>query len=207
MIGELLKDNLYFGFVDLLKEIRSCTICAQNLEHGVRPILNADSQSKILIIGQAPGRVVHNSGILWGDASGKQLRRWLGVTDEEFYEPKNIALMPMGFCYPGKGASGDLPPRPECAPQWHPPMLMEMKAIKTTLLIGQYAQKRYLGDRLKSTLTQTVKNYQEYLPEYWVLPHPSPRNNIWKAKNPWFEKEVIPKLQETVDNIIGSINE
>ena len=121
MIGELLKDNLYFGFVDLLKEIRSCTICAQNLEHGVRPILNADSQSKILIIGQAPGRVVHNSGILWGDASGKQLRRWLGVTDEEFYEPKNIALMPMGFCYPGKGASGDLPPRPEPvgSPPWH----------------------------------------------------------------------------------------
>jgi len=188
--------------MDILAEIRSCTICATHLKHGARPVLNAHPQSKILIIGQAPGKVVHKSGVLWGDASGRQLRRWLGVDDATFYDPQYFAFMPMGFCYPGSGSSGDLPPRPECAPQWHGPLLKELKSIALTILIGQYAQKHYLGSTLKSTLTQSVKDYQEYLPEYWVLPHPSPRNNIWKAKNPWFEEEVIPQLQTTVGQVL-----
>jgi uracil-DNA glycosylase len=182
----------------LLTEIRSCTVCKKFLPNKPRPILQATAHSKIIIIGQAPGQKVQNSGIPWDDASGNELRRWLGVNKEQFYNDKLFALVPMGFCYPGKGTNGDLPPRPECAPLWHEPLLTEMKKVKLTILIGQYSQKHYLGEKLKSTLTDTVRNYKTYLPIYLPLVHPSPRNRIWQKKNPWFELEVIPALQSII---------
>jgi uracil-DNA glycosylase len=182
----------------LLKEIRACTVCKKFLPNKPRPILQASVHSKIIIIGQAPGQKVQDSGIPWDDASGNELRRWLGVSKEQFYDDKLFALVPMGFCYPGKGVSGDLPPRPECAPLWHATLLKNMKKVKLIILIGQYSQKYYLGQKLKPILTETVKNYQEYLPRYLPLVHPSPRNKIWQKKNPWFEKEVIPELRKIV---------
>lgn len=182
----------------LLSQIRNCIHCKEHLPLGPRPIVAAHPESKIAIIGQAPGTKVHQTGIPWDDPSGKQLRNWLNVTDEQFYDEQLFALIPMGFCYPGKGKSGDLPPRPECAPLWHGPLLMEMPNLKLTLLIGQYAQKHYLGDEMKSNLTETVKNYREYLPQYFVLPHPSPRNRFWLSKNSWFDEEVLPDLKEKV---------
>lgn len=207
-----MRSNLYFGpyfstldtmnINDLIVEIRSCTHCQQHLEHGPNPVLEATSESKIVIIGQAPGRVVHQSGIPWDDKSGDNLRAWMGINRLTFYDPKQIAIVPMGFCYPGKGKSGDLPPRKECAPLWHERLLNEMNQVQLTLLIGQYAQKYYLKDQTKRTLTETVKQYQSFLPKYFVLPHPSPRNNIWKKKNSWFDEEVLPVLKTTVNQIL-----
>jgi uracil-DNA glycosylase len=156
------------------------------------PILNVSSKSQILIIGQSPGRRVHDSGIPWDAPSGVNLRKWLALTNEEFYNPYLFGIMPMGFCYPGTGKSGDLPPRKECAPLWHQPLLEAMPQAKLTLLIGQYVQKSYLGNRMKKNLTETVRNFEQYLPEFIVLPHPSPRSNIWIKKNPWFADHLIP---------------
>ncbi|MGB4845014.1 MAG: uracil-DNA glycosylase family protein [Ferruginibacter sp.] len=187
----------------LLKDIRSCVVCEKFLPNAPRPIIQAGKNSKIIIIGQAPGQKVQNSGIPWDDLSGNELRRWLGVTKEQFYDEKIFALVPMGFCYPGKGKSGDMPPRPECAPLWHKPVLQNMKQVKLIILIGQYAQNYYLGDKLKPTLTETVKNFKKYLPEYLPLVHPSPRNKIWQKKNPWFEKEIIPQLQKIVKKTLS----
>lgn len=188
---------------ELLAEIKSCSICAEHLPHGTRPVLQASNNAQLVIIGQAPGRKVHESGIPWDDASGRQLRNWLRVDTNTFYDPEQIALIPMGFCYPGKGSSGDLPPRPECAPQWHTSVLKHMKNVKLTLLIGQYAQRYYLGNKIKDNLTETVRAYNEYLPEYLPLPHPSPRNRFWLSKNPWFEEDVLPVLRDVVSkNII-----
>lgn len=190
---------LYFYYMQkLLSEIRSCTVCKKYLPNKPRPVVQASAHSRIIIIGQAPGQKVQNSGIPWDDASGNELRRWLGVTGEQFYDEQLFALVPMGFCYPGRGSSGDLPPRPECAPLWHAPLLKNMKKAKLILLIGQYSQKYYLGEALKETLTDTVKNYKSYLPKYLPLVHPSPRNRIWQKKNPWFEAEVVSELQELV---------
>ena len=186
---------------DLLNKIAECTVCVPHLELGPRPVLAASTESKIIIIGQAPGRIVHESGIPWDDKSGDRLRAWLGVSKNEFYNSELFALVPMGFCYPGKGKSGDLPPRPECAPQWHNPVLGEIKDIKLILLIGSYAQHYYLKERMGNTLTETVKNYNEYLPSYLPLPHPSPRNNIWLRKNAWFEESIIPELQSITNTI------
>ncbi|MGE0772258.1 MAG: uracil-DNA glycosylase family protein [Cyclobacteriaceae bacterium] len=169
---------------------------------GPRPIVQFSAKSRIVVIGQAPGVRVHTSGVPWDDPSGNELRRWLGVTKEQFYDPDLFALVPMGFCYPGKGKSGDSPPRPECAPQWHDLILKRLKKVEMTLLIGQYAQQRYLGDRLKPTLTETVKNFKNYLPDYLPLVHPSPRNRIWMKKNPWFERMVIPGLQRSVRALV-----
>ncbi|WP_318343807.1 uracil-DNA glycosylase family protein [Flagellimonas baculiformis] len=188
----------------LLSQIRSCTHCKEHLPLGPRPIVAAHPESKIAIIGQAPGTKVHQTGIPWDDPSGRQLRNWLGVSDEQFYDDRLFALVPMGFCYPGKGKSGDLPPRPECAPQWHAPLLEQMPNLKLTILIGQYAQKNYLGDDMKSNLTETVKKYREFLPQYFVLPHPSPRNRFWLSKNPWFDEEVLPELRKRVSNSLTS---
>ncbi|MEQ8904191.1 uracil-DNA glycosylase family protein [Ekhidna sp.] len=166
--------------------------------HDPRPVVSASAQSKILIIGQAPGRKVHESGVPWDDPSGNNLREWTGLSNEVFYDSKIVALVPMGFCYPGSGKSGDLPPRPECAPLWHEKLLAQCKSIQLTLLIGQYAQKYYLGKNAKKTLTETVRSFKDYLPNYMPLPHPSPRNRIWMKKNPWFEEDLIPELKTLI---------
>ena len=186
----------------LLSEIRKCTICQDHLALGPRPIVAGSPSSRIAIIGQAPGLAVHKSGIPWDDKSGDNLRKWMGISKEAFYDPEIIAIVPMGFCYPGKGKSGDLPPRPECAPQWHVALLDQMKNIELTLLIGKYAQDHYLEGRGMKTLTETVRNFKSYLPSHFVLPHPSPRNNIWQAKHPWFPEEVLPTLKERIADIL-----
>lgn len=188
----------------LLEEISGCTVCAPHLDHSPRPVIQASQQSKIIIIGQAPGSKVHASGIPWDDASGKRLRSWMRVSEEQFYNPENFCFLPMGFCYPGKGNSGDLPPRPECAPLWHEKLLNEMTSVRLTLLIGQYALKRYLGKSLKNNLTETVRAYREYLPQFIPLVHPSPRNAIWQKKNPWFDKELVPDLQDIVSQSLDN---
>lgn len=187
---------------DLLLNIRNCNTCKAHLPLGPRPVLTAHPKSKIVIIGQAPGTKVHASGIPWDDASGKQLRKWLGVTSEEFYDEEKFAIVPMGFCYPGRGKGGDLPPRTECAPQWHEQIFELMPHVELILLIGMYAQKYYLKKEAKKTLTETVDNYKLYLPRYFPLPHPSPRNRFWLMKNPWFENEILPRLAETIQAIL-----
>jgi uracil-DNA glycosylase len=189
---------------DLLHTIRQCTLCSAVLPCAPKPVLSAGPKARILLIGQAPGRKVQESGIAWDDASGKNLRRWLGVTVEEFYDPSLFALVPMGFCYPGTGKSGDLPPSPICAPAWHGLLHAQMPDIQLTLLIGQYAQRFYLGKRAKSTLTETVLHFEEFLPDYLPLVHPSPRNGIWQRKNPWFEQELVPVLQQIVRQCLRS---
>jgi uracil-DNA glycosylase len=154
--------------------------------------------SKVIIVGQAPGRKVHETGIPWNDASGRTLRKWLGVDEDAFYDPAMFSIMAMGFCYPGKGISGDLAPRRECAPLWHPEILNRFESTPLILLIGQYAQKHYLGKACKSSLTETVASFEEYLPQYFPLPHPSPRNQNWLKVNPWFEERVLPRLREVI---------
>lgn len=186
----------------LLSEIRNCSLCKDFLPNAPKPIIQASTTSKIVIIGQAPGQKVQDSGIPWDDASGNNLREWLGVDKQLFYNEKIFALIPMGFCFPGTGKLGDLPPRPECAPLWHQQVLQLMPEIKLTLLIGQYAQNYYLKNSSKKTLTETVKNYGEFLPDFLPLPHPSPRNNIWQKKNSWFKESLIQVLQEKVESIL-----
>ncbi len=163
--------------------------------HAARPVCTFSKTSKIIIIGQAPGTKVHASGIPWDDKSGDRLRSWMAIDNDDFYNEKKIAIVPMGFCYPGKGKSGDLPPRKECAPLWHQPILETMHNVKLILLIGKYAQDYYLQKNTKKNLTETVRNFNEYLPQYFVLPHPSPRNNIWMKKNEWFKRDVLPTLK------------
>jgi len=187
----------------LLNEIQSCTVCKAHLPLGPRPVVSAHPESRIAIVGQAPGSKVHQTGIPWDDPSGKQLRNWLGVSDADFYDERNFALIPMGFCYPGKGKSGDLPPRPECAPLWHKPLFDQMPNLQLIILIGQYAQRHYLGDRMKRNLTETVRAYASYLPRYLVLPHPSPRNRFWLNRNPWFEDEIVSKLGNHIFQILS----
>ena len=183
-----------------LDEVRRCTLCKPMIPEP-RPVVRANSTARILIIGQAPGTKVHASGVPWDDASGKRLRTWLGVNEDVFYDESVFAIVPMGFCYPGKGKSGDLPPRPECAPTWHEKILQQMPDIQCTLLIGMYAQNYYLTSR-SSTLTERVKNWRDYAPTKFVLPHPSPRNQLWLRKNPWFENEIVPALQNAIKNIL-----
>lgn len=185
---------------NLLKEIRSCHICDQFLDPN--PIVTFHSQSKIVIVGQAPGRKVHESGKPWDDRSGDILRSWLGIDKRVFYDEKKIALVPMGFCYPGKSKSGDLPPRPECADAWHNAIFEKLGQVRLTILVGQYAQKHYLKSKAKKNLTETVKNYESYLPGYFPVPHPSPRNGIWLRRNSWFEEQVLEKLQALVGEIV-----
>lgn len=183
---------------ELLTDIRACQLCASHLPLGPRPILRVKQGAKILIVGQAPGTRVHQSGIPWDDASGERLRSWLAMDKQQFYDEGQIAIIPMGFCYPGRGASGDLPPRKECAHTWFPLLQTHLGEIRTTLLIGQHAIEHYLGAARKTTLTQTVQNWQAYAPGFFPLPHPSPRNNIWLKRNPWFNADVVPALQAHV---------
>lgn len=186
----------------LLSEISACLICKDQLPLGPRPVVSAHPNSKIVIIGQAPGTKVHQSGVPWDDQSGKQLRKWLNVSEYDFYSPEKFAIVPMAFCYPGKGKSGDLPPRSECAPQWHQALLEGMAEVELIILIGIYAQKYYLGKKAKETLTETVANFNSYLPEFFPLPHPSPRNRFWMRKNPWFEQSVLEVFQNEVAKIL-----
>jgi uracil-DNA glycosylase len=182
----------------LLKNIRVCEVCKDHLPLGPRPIVAAHSDAKIIIIGQAPGTKVHETGVPWDDPSGRQLRKWLGVSDAIFYDETKIALVPMGFCYPGKGKGGDLPPRTECAPLWHQKLWDSMPNLELIILIGTYAQKYYLKTEMEKNLTETVKSFQKYLPKYFPLPHPSPRNRFWLKKNPWFDDGVVKELQKLV---------
>lgn len=188
----------------LLREIRKCDTCVQHLPHGVRPVVQAGSTARLLIVGQAPGRIVHETGIPWNDASGNLLREWLQLSREEFYDETKVAIVPTGLCFPGTGKNGDLPPRPECAPQWQAPLLAAMPDVQLTLLIGGHAQKFYLRENGKSTLTATVAAYEEYLPRYFPLPHPSPRNRLWLKRNPWFEVDVLPELRRRVQAALAT---
>ncbi|MBT4977268.1 MAG: uracil-DNA glycosylase family protein [Gemmatimonadetes bacterium] len=186
----------------LTAEIAHCTVCAGHLPLGPRPVVRASPTARILIVGQAPGRLVHESGTPWDDPSGKRLRRWMNTDESVFYDSTQVGIVPMSFCFPGTGKSGDLPPRPECAPLWHEALLTKMPAIELTLLIGQYAQHYYLKDRRKKNLTETAQAWREYVPAYLPLPHPSPRNNLWFKRNPWFERDVVPHLQDRVHSIL-----
>lgn len=171
------------------------------LDHSPRPIVQAGSSARIVIIGQAPGRRVHESGIPWDDPSGRTLRTWLGLSDEQFYDPGIVALVPMGFCYPGSARSGDKPPRKECAPLWHERLLAELPDDRLEIVIGMYAQKQYISDR-KKTLTETVADWEQHLPNQIVLPHPSPRNQHWLTKNPWFETETLPAVRARIHSFL-----
>lgn len=183
----------------LLEEIRACTHCAAHLPLGARPVLAAQESARVLIVGQAPGTKVHETGIPWNDASGQRLRAWMGVDRAAFYDASRFAIVPMGFCYPGRGKGSDLPPRPECAVLWRDRLHAALPHIELTLLIGQYAQDWYLGARRGKTLRQTVANWREYLQDGFLpLVHPSPRNRRWLANNPWFETEVVPVLQTRI---------
>lgn len=188
----------------LLAEIRRCTLCAAHLPMGPNPVLRAGSATaRILLIGQAPGRKVHETGIPWNDPSGDRLRDWMGVDRETFYDEAKIAIMPMGFCYPGTGKSGDLPPRPECAPQWHEKIRRHLPRVTLTLLIGQYAQAHYLGKRRKATLGDTVRAWRDYSADGFLpLVHPSPRNRLWLRNNPWFETEIVPFLRASLQKLM-----
>ena len=190
-------------FIKLIDQVRQCTLCAEHLPHGVRPVVQIHPNAKILIAGQAPGRKVHESGIPFDDASGDRLRDWMGIDKETFYNPEKIAILPMGFCYPGTGKSGDLPPRPECAVAWREKLMQQLPQLELILAIGQYAQAYHLAEK-KKTLTETVLNWQDYLvadgPAILPLPHPSPRNNIWLKRNPWFVTDVLPALKKRIQD-------
>ena len=189
------------SFSALLAEVRACTICEAHLPLGPRPILQIHPQARILIAGQAPGRKVHETGRPFNDASGDRLRDWMGVTSEIFYEPSKIAILPMGFCYPGTGKSGDLPPRPECALAWREKLLGHLPNLEVTLVIGQYAHAYHINEK-HSSFTGTIRNWKSYWPRIVPLPHPSPRNNNWLKQNPWFEKELVPALQLRISEIL-----
>jgi len=181
----------------LLKQVRACQICQGSLEHAVRPVLQLSSTSRVLIAGQAPGRKVHETGVPFDDASGDRLREWMGVSRETFYDASRVAILPMGFCYPGTGKSGDLPPRPECAEEWRERLMAQLRAVRLTLIVGQYAARWHLKCG-NTKLTQLVQGWERFAPAAFPLPHPSPRNNIWLKKNPWFEQGVLPSLRRHV---------
>ncbi len=187
----------------LLRDARACRVCEADLPLGPRPVLRAGPGARLMIIGQAPGTRVHETGIPWNDPSGERLRQWLDLDPERFYDQNKIAIVPMGFCYPGREPKGgDKPPRPECAPLWHPPLRAALKEIGLTLLVGLYAQRHYLGPLRKASLTETVRAWRDYLPEQLPLPHPSWRNTAWLKRNPWFEAELLPDLQGRVGALL-----
>ncbi|MEN8636745.1 MULTISPECIES: uracil-DNA glycosylase family protein [Pseudoalteromonas] len=187
----------------LIDQVSKCVICEAHLPLGARPVIQFNPNARILIAGQAPGVKVHETGVPFNDASGNRLREWLGLTRDEFYDANNIAILPMGFCYPGRGKSGDLPPRKECAPAWREQLLTALPNIELTIVLGKYAQAYHLPETKKMPLTELVKSWREYWPNYLVLPHPSPRNNIWLKKNPWFEQDVLPELDKRIATILN----
>jgi len=183
----------------LLVDIRACRLCEAHLPLGPRPVLQASATSRLLIVSQAPGRKVHDTGIPFNDVSGERLREWLGIDRDAFYDASRVAIVPMGFCFPGSGRGGDLPPRPECAPTWHPRLLPLLRQVRLTLVIGQYAQAGVLGVPRGTRLTDTVQAWRDHLAQGRLpLPHPSPRNRLWLVRNPWFETELLPVLRECV---------
>lgn len=188
----------------LIADVRACTLCAASLPLGPRPVFRLHPHARILVAGQAPGRKVHETGIPFNDPSGDRLRDWMGIDQRIFYDAGKIAILPMGFCYPGTGKSGDLPPRPECAEHWRKKLLAQLPNIKLTLIIGQYAQDWHLGKRQKENLTETVRAWKEYWPKMLVMPHPSPRNNIWLKKNAWFEKDILPPLKTRIQALLNA---
>lgn len=185
----------------LLLDVRACSLCAPFLPKEPRPILQCGHSAKILIAGQAPGIRAHESGIPFNDPSGDRLRQWMGIDRDTFYNPNIIAILPMGFCYPGTGAQGDNPPRPECAPAWRQKLLAHLQKIELILVIGQYALKWHINS--PKNLTETVRSYEDYWPNLLPLPHPSPRNNMFLKKNSWFEEDVLPRLKERVQEILA----
>jgi uracil-DNA glycosylase len=188
---------------ELLQRVRACRLCEPHLPLGPRPVLRAQASARVMIVGQAPGTKVHESGIPWNDASGKRLREWLNLEPEVFYDDSRIAIVPMGLCYPGRHPKGgDNPPRPECAPLWHAPLRALLPNVGLTLLVGQYAQAFYLGKRRKKTLTETVRHWREYQLDFIPTPHPSWRSTLWLKKNPWFEDEVVPVLRARVRDLL-----
>lgn len=187
---------------NLLGEIRACRICEAHLPLGPQPVLCASASARILVVGQAPGTKVHASGIPWNDASGERLREWMGVDRNTFYDESRIAIVPMGFCYPGRGKGGDNPPRPECARTWHPHLIPLLKNVRLTLLIGQYAQTYFLRERCQGSLTETVRAFTDYLPEYLPTVHPSPRNQGWLKRHSWFAQDLLPVLRERVHELL-----
>jgi len=191
-------------FDTLMARIRACRLCESRLPLGCRPVLQASPRARLLIVSQAPGRKVHETGIPFNDPSGERLRDWLGIDRSTFYDAGKVAIVPMGFCFPGTGSNGDLPPRPECAPAWHPQLLPRLERLRLTLAIGQYAQAGLLGGQRGRTLTETVQGWQRHL-QHGVLPlpHPSPRNRLWLARNPWFESDLLPVLRKRVAEALG----
>ena len=186
----------------LLQAARACRVCEAHLPLGPRPVLQAGAGARILVVGQAPGARVHASGVPWDDASGDRLRAWMGIDKTTFYDAEQIAVIPMGLCYPGRGAGGDLPPRPECAPLWMAPLRAKLPRIELTLLIGLYAQRHFLGARRQRSLTETLQHWQDYAPEFLPLPHPSPRNTPWFQAHPWIELELLPTLRTRVGQLL-----
>lgn len=188
---------------DIIAAARACTLCAEHLPLGPHPVLRASASARLLIIGQAPGTRVHETGVPWNDRSGQRLRQWLALDDATFYDESRVAILPTGLCYPGRAANGgDLPPRPECAPTWHPPLLALMPQIELTLLVGSYAQAFVLGARRAHTMTETVRRYRDYLPRFWPLPHPSWRTTAWERANLWFGAEILPALRARVAELL-----
>ena len=188
---------------DLLAQVRACRACEAHLPLGPRPVVQAGAAARILIVGQAPGARVHASGIPWGDRSGDRLRDWMGIDAEHFYDPSRVAIVPMGFCFPGRGPGGDLPPRRECAPLWHERLIGQLPKIKLTLLVGAYAQLHHLRHTGHVSVTRTMNNWRAHAPDVIPLPHPSPRNVAWFKANPWFDDELLPVLRQSVRKLIG----
>lgn len=192
-------DNL--SFEQLVQQVRACTLCREVLPHEPRPVVQLSESCRILVVGQAPGRKVHETGLPFNDPSGDRLRQWMGISRDVFYDERRLAILPMGFCFPGTGKSGDLAPRPECAETWREALLARLVNIELTLVIGQYAQAWHLPGRSKS-VTENVRAWPQYWPALLPMPHPSPRNNLWLRNNPWFEQELVPRLQARVRELI-----
>ncbi len=188
----------------LIEVVRSCDICAEFLPLQPRPIVQFHSEAKVLIAGQAPGLITHDKGMPFNDASGERLREWMGVDTDTFYNEQKVAIVPMGFCYPGTGKSGDLPPRKECALAWREKVMASLTKVRLTLVIGQYAQRWHIPEARKKPLTTLVADWRDYGPSLIPLPHPSPRNNIWLKKNPWFVEELLPVLRDRVRECLNN---
>lgn len=199
-----MTENTWAALNDITAQARACTICADFLPLGPRPVFQLGTSARILIAGQAPGRKVHETGIPFDDPSGERLRAWMGIDEVVFYDPSKIAILPMGFCYPGTGKSGDLPPRPECAVTWRNRLLQQLPSLELTLVIGRYAIDWHMNIDASQSLTETVQNWKRVWPSQLPLPHPSPRNNIWLKKNAWFESEILPELKERIRTILNS---